>query len=493
MPHSSESSSKVPTAPKVEKKLKRTSTRIVETLASKTTSLSPEEAIDVYRGTPPTKAPKHIKAPPSVPIFRNTFDLINNSHNFVLKSAEDYGMVFRSNFFFRDNIFLLGGDAFQYVTEDPEKIFSAGLGTEAFLSNMFPNSLLSDDFSAHRVSRRVLQGAFKKDSLVNYLDAMNPLIEQFIAKWNTGAGNYIEFYGAVKSMVLNLATASLLGLELGERLDKVNKAYLDIVKGCTAIIQYPLPGTTLRRGFKARAYATEFLQELIDERRAKPGSDMISLLCQAEDDEGNRFTDVEIIDHILGMIFAAHDTTTSSMNSIMFALNQHPKWQDELLEEYQQFDSKYADYDITTKLEKTAWVFKEATRLYSPVGAIIRRNIRPFEWDGYEIPENCWVYASIHWNHMSEEYWRNPRSFDPERFNDERAEHKNHRYAWCPFGGGVHKCIGMHFAEMQIKAILFQLLPKYRMAIKPGFVPEHTFVPVMMPKKGLPISFTQRH
>ena len=471
---------------------KSQSSHIINSLSSKTQDLSPDDALKVYSGTFPTKIPPLVKGPKGIPFIRNTFDLINNSHQFALECSREYGMVYRTNLFFRDNIVILGGDAFQYVTEDPDKIFSAALGTEAFIGKMFPNSLLLNDFTQHRYQRRVLQAAFKRDSLAGYLDRMNPLIDEFTNHWNTGPESFLELYQTVKSMTLDLATASLLGLELGDQLTKINQVYLNIAKGCSAVIQYPLPGTALRRGLKARNYMVEFLTKLIKERRLNPGNDMVSLLCLAKDDEGNQFSDSEVVDHILGMIFAAHDTTTSSMNSIIFSLDQHPQWQETLLDEYAQFPTKYADYETVSQLEKTGWIFRESTRLYPPVGAIARRNIRPFEWEGYQIPENSWVHSNIYFNHMWEKYWTRPESFEPERFGSERAEHKSHRYAWCPFGGGVHKCLGLHFAEMQVKAILFQLLKKYRFSLKPQFKPQHTYVPVMLPKKGVPVSFTSR-
>jgi len=90
------------------------------------------------------------------------------------------------------------------------------------------------------------------------------------------------------------------------------------------------------------------------------------------------------------------------------------------------------------------------------------------------------------------EYWSNPEQFDPERFVEGRREDKSHTYAFAPYGGGVHKCIGMHFSSVMVKAVMHQLLLKYRWSIERGYeLPwDHKSMPV--PKDGLPVRLTRR-
>jgi cytochrome P450 len=101
------------------------------------------------------------------------------------------------------------------------------------------------------------------------------------------------------------------------------------------------------------------------------------------------------------------------------------------------------------------------------------------------------VGINIHWTHHSEEYWDNPHSFDPMRFTPDKVKAR-HKYAWVPFGGGAHMCLGLHFAYMQIKVLMAQLLQQYRIEPTSGgadYKPEWQAWPIPQPKDGLKVSF----
>ena len=101
---------------------------------------------------------------------------------------------------------------------------------------------------------------------------------------------------------------------------------------------------------------------------------------------------------------------------------------------------------------------KEALRRYPPLPTMPRYATRAFDFMGYTIPAGTHVgITPIHTHHM-EEIWSQPFRFDPERFAPGREEHKRHPFAWVPFGGGAHMCLGQHFAYMQVKALMAQLL-----------------------------------
>jgi hypothetical protein len=106
---------------------------------------------------------------------------------------------------------------------------------------------------------------------------------------------------------------------------------------------------------------------------------------------------------------------------------------------------------------------------------------------GHYIPEGTIVVANIYPTHRMEPWWNEPDTFDPERFNDERREDKSHRMAWAPFGKGAHKCLGMYFAGMEIKAIMHQMLLGFRWSVDPDYSPPISFGTGPFPADGLPI------
>lgn len=120
------------------------------------------------------------------------------------------------------------------------------------------------------------------------------------------------------------------------------------------------------------------------------------------------------------------------------------------------------NYDQLNSVPLIDHTFSEVLRMYPPVVGVIRRMIRTCEIGGYEVPAHTVVQTSILANHYLEEYWREPFKFDPMRFTEGRQAHKQHPYLWTPFGGGAHKCIGLHFADMLFKSVLFQAVKQFR-------------------------------
>ena len=110
-------------------------------------------------------------------------------------------------------------------------------------------------------------------------------------------------------------------------------------------------------------------------------------------------------------------------------------------------------------------MFRETLRMNAPVGVVARRAMRDTELDGYFIPAGTQLMLGIYATQRMEPWWRDPDRFDPERFSAERREDHSHKHAWIPFGSGVHKCIGMHFGAMEVKAILHAMLLRFRWSV----------------------------
>ena len=143
---------------------------------------------------------------------------------------------------------------------------------------------------------------------------------------------------------------------------------------------------------------------------------------------------------------------------------------------------------ILGKLDLTEMAFKEALRFVPPVPSMPRRALKSFEYSGYRIPAGAHVGINIHYRHNDEKHWEDPYTFDPMRFTPEQVKAR-HKYAWVPFGGGAHMCLGLHFAYMQVKILLAQMLPRYRIELAAGD-PEWQAWPIPKPKDGLKLKLT---
>jgi cytochrome P450 len=330
-----------------------------------------------------------------------------------------------------------------------------------------------------------MQGAFTRSALRGYLDQMNPEIEQTLASWPKG--ERMLAFPAYKRLTLQLACKVFLGMKLDAETERLNRAFAGAVAASMSFVRLPIPGLEFDRGLRGRRYMEQLFGGMLAEKRASQGDDMFSLLCRAQDEDGTRFSDQEIIDHIVFLMMAAHDTTTSTLSSMTYELARNPEWQERAREESLALGKARIDPEDMPALRSLNLVLQETLRRYPPLSTIPRVALRPFEFGGYLIPARSMVVVyPIHTHHMPE-LWTSPFTFDPERFAPEREEHKRHSHAYTPFGGGAHMCIGLRFAELQIRSLMHQLLQRYRIRVPDGYVMPVQQAPISKPIDGLPI------
>jgi cytochrome P450 len=130
---------------------------------------------------------------------------------------------------------------------------------------------------------------------------------------------------------------------------------------------------------------------------------------------------------------------------------------------------------------------KECMRLVTAVPGVARKTVKDTQVLGFEIPADTYITVNMHLTQNLDEYWPDPTRFDPERFAEHRREDKVHRHAWIPFGSGVHKCIGLYFGGMQVKAAMHQLLLHYRWDVPDAYELPIDWTSLPRPKDGLPI------
>lgn len=423
------------------------------------------------------------------PLLGSTVPFLKDYHKMVTELADKYGLVFKGSVLFQRGVTLLGPEANEFVLKDPEHVFSSRAAWNPLLEKLFTDGLMLRDFADHKFHRRIMQQAFKKPALASYLDRMNAHIGSEIQNWP--ADQEIRFLDNIKSLLLDVGAQIFFGMEMGPESDKVNQSFIDTTDASLAVVRIPIPGNLWHRGMKGRRYLEKFVTGLIPEKRNSEQSDFFSELCKAAEEEGG-LSDQDVMNHMIFLLFAAHDTTTSTLCSIIYMLAKHPHWQDVLVEEMKSLAKDGLDYDDLGKMEKTGWVFRETLRMRPALTTFPRRTVKDVQYQGYTLPKNTLVNVSTLYTHYMEEYWSNPTTFDPERFSDERAEHKKHFYQWVPFGGGHHKCLGLNFAELQTKTFLFHFLQRYRVSIKPGYELPTQQVPLIMPKDGLPVVLEKR-
>jgi len=396
-----------------------------------------------------------------------------------------HGPVSYAELGFMKVVNLFGPDANRFVLLDKDRIFSARKPWMTIMGRVFPNGLLLMDGDEHKLNRKIMHTAFKSHALRSYAELMNPMIAAEIGAWDRHEPFLV--YRGMKELTLGMAARIFVGIDLGDETRRMNGAFEDLVAASMSQLRLPIPGLEFYRGLQAREFMVRFFEKLIPEKRAAESSDIFARLCHAVTDEGERFEDAQIIDHMSFLMMAAHDTTTSTLSSMMYELAKHPDWQDRVRDECFANGSDALTFDELDRLEVTGRVMRETLRRHPPLPVIPRVAEEETEFDGYRIPRGAMCVVSPIFTHHMPEWWPDPWRFDPDRFTPERAEHERHTHCWIPFGGGPHMCIGLRFAEMQVKLVLHHVARRYRWSVPEGYEMPVQQAPISKPMDELPV------
>jgi cytochrome P450 len=438
---------------------------------------------------PKRNALTHIPGDEGWPIIGKTLQVLADPKGHIEANGAKYGPVYRTHVFGETNVVLLGPEANELVMFDQQKLFSSTHGWNKVLGLLFPRGLMLLDFDEHRLHRKALSVAFKSGPMKSYLADLDRGISARVAQWKAKPGE-LQLYPSMKQLTLDLAAASFLGADIGPEVDEINRAFVDMVAAAVAPIRRPLPGTQMAAGVRGRKRIVAYFREQIPLRRGNHGADdLFSQLCRATHEDGALLSEQDIIDHMSFLMMAAHDTLTSSLTTFVGELAAHPEWQARLRDEVKGLGIEANDPSSIDNLEKmplSEMAFKEALRLKPPVPSMPRRAVRDFSFRGYDIPVGTSVGINPLYTHHMPEIWTEPDKFDPMRFSDE-ASRNRHRFAWVPFGGGAHMCLGLHFAYMQAKTFARHFLQNLEVSLEPGYKADWQMCPIQNPRDGLKV------
>ncbi|MGI5203722.1 cytochrome P450 [Spirillospora sp. CA-108201] len=429
---------------------------------------------------------KPVPGVPGVPYIGSTLAVMRDPIGMARKRYAEYGPVAWGWLLGQRTVTVHGPEAAEVVLVNRDKAFANGPAWSYFIGPFFNRGIMLLDFEEHLHHRRIMQQAFTRPRLRSYMDAMAPGIVRGVESWEPGQD--FKVYDHIKKLTLDLAVDVFMGVELAaaERA-RVNGAFIDAVRAGTAYVRFPVPGLRWHKGLQARKVLEEFFYRHLPAKREGDGSDLFSALCQAETDDGERFTDEDVVNHMIFALMAAHDTTTITLTTMAYYLAKYPEWQERLRERSLDHGAEPPGFDDLDAFTGIDMVMKESMRMVTPVPALPRRVVKDTSILGFHIPAGTTVVVPMLSNHHMADWWSDPDEFDPGRFSPERREDKVHKYAWAPFGGGAHKCIGLHFAGMQVKTILHQMLLRYRWSVPARYEWPLDTTSLPSPKDGLPV------
>ena len=433
---------------------------------------------------------KPITGDSGLPILGHLIETFRGGPDYILEQYRKHGPIFYSQSPALSAVMALGPDATQAVFTNRNKDFSQR-AWDPIIGPFFDGGLMLLDFDEHLFHRRIMQEAFTRTRLSGYVPHVDSVATRVLANdWVSDDPRFL-FYPAIKELTLDIASEVFMGHPAGtdrELVTTINQAFTTTTRAGNAIVRKPVPPLSWWRGIKARDTLERYFTSRIDEKRRSESTDMFSVLCHSRDEDGGTFTDDQIVSHMIFLMMAAHDTSTSTMTTMAYHLAANPEWQDRLREESQRIGDGPLDIESLEKLETYDLVVNESLRMMTPLPFNFRQTVRDTELLGFFIPADTAVVTWPSINHRLPELWTDPEKFDPERFSEPRNEHKRHRYAFAPFGGGAHKCIGMVFGQLEIKTVMHRLLTRYRLELpKAGYTPRYDYGGMPVPLDGMPI------
>jgi cytochrome P450 len=401
---------------------------------------------------PDDAAIAHIPGKRGLPLVGIMPEALLDPLGFSERMVARYGPVYRFHAFGNWHVHLTGPEANELVLFDESGIFSAKEGWGQLIEPLFPGALLIKDGPEHRVDRRLMGEAFKQAQLTGYQQIFSQDIEGGVEAW---LGRRIAPYPEIRKLTFRIAAATFLGVPLDEEAKLAIHSLGRMIRSLLAM--GTMPSLARARGHVARARLERVLRRLIAEKRERPGTDFLSRMAMLRDEDGSQLEPARICDSFTFLLSAAHDTLASSLTSLVYYLAAFPEWAAGLRRELETSGIEEPVDAATAHLPLMDMFYKETLRLNGPAPVVWRRSVRDFSIYGHRIPAGTMCGANLMMAHRLPSVWPEPSRFDPTRFAPE-AELTRSRFAYIPFGAGVHKCLGMHFAQQQARIFLAFLL-----------------------------------
>jgi len=416
----------------------------------------------------------------------------------LLGAYEEHGPIFSMRLLHTKVVFMLGPEANNFITVAHPENFHWRESSFGDLIPLLGDGLLTIDDDYHDRARAIMMPAFHRRQLTASVNAMTIEAEAAIAALRPGA--VADVYDWMRNLAMRIAMRALLGLDPDESGKGAAAAeHFERALGFYGI-DYPLrllrgPGSPWRKLIASRQILDEIVFGEIKRRRAAPDDerqDILSLLLGGRGEEGEAFTDREVRDQVMTLMFAGHDTSTSTLSFMMHELARHPDVAERLCEEQDRvLGGKPPSVDSLEEMPYLDMVLDEVLRLYPPAWIGPRRAVRDFEFGGYSIPKGAYVNYCSWASHRIPEVFPDPEAFIPERFTRERKAALP-RGAYVPFGAGQRICIGKRFGQTEVKLVATMLLQRLRLDALPGRTMTVRQMPTLSPRGGLQMRVLSR-
>jgi cytochrome P450 len=368
------------------------------------------------------------------------------------------------------------------------------------LVSFLGDGLLTIDGDLHKQHRHLLLPAFHRKHVESYHDTMALYTQRLLDSWE--AGQQVDMLHEMQRLTLSIASKTLFNVEIGDHTEELGKAFTTVLSRGNdywvwwniPFMNRNLPFTPYGRLYQAKARIDRFVDEIIAEHRAssEDSGDIVSMLLAARDEDGNKLSDRQVRDHAITILLAGHETTANALTWALYLLSRNEPVREKLLNELSKvLAGRTPTIEDLANLPYLEMVFNETLRLYPPVWILLRRAIESVEVDGTNVSKGDVVWLSQWVMHRMPEYFLDPETFMPERFDAQNGMKLSvpqtgfPQFAFFPFGGGSRHCLGMTFAYMEARIVLAMLLQRFTPLLVDGFSVVPRPLVTLRPRHGM--------
>lgn len=430
--------------------------------------------------------------------LRRTWQGRHDVLRLILDGYRRHGPVFGTRILHNYQVFMIGPEANHFMLVSGRENFAWRHGRLGDLITLIGDGLLTTDGEYHDASREILMPAFHRERVAAAVAIMVEEAERTADRLEPGA--IVDVYHWTRDLAMRIAMRALFGFDpdSGQASEIAARFESGLgFHGREFVLQVLVgPGTPHARLVRDRRALERLVGAEISARRESGGGggdDILASLLGATDAEGRSLSDAQVLDHVLTLLFAGHDTTTSTLTFLVYELARNPDWRGRVGAELDAAvggDGPGAE-QLLGGLPLLSQAVDETLRLYPPAWLGARRAVRDFEFAGARVPAGLPVSYSSWASHRLPEVFEDPDCFRPERFEPERRAQLP-RGAYVPFGQGPRVCIGKRFGYTEVQAIAAALLRRFEPELPPAHRLKVQWAPTLSPKGGLRLRLRPR-
>jgi cytochrome P450 len=373
------------------------------------------------------------------------------------------------------------GDLTHQILVAKAKHFRKADRDVSIMGTILGNGLVTNNDTAHhKKQRKLVQPGFHFRRIESYAEIMADYSQRYVSDWQGGerdiADDMFKLTMYIVSKTLFNTDMSVMQQgadDIGETMEIVQS---EVNKRFHQIVVFPdwVPTPRNLKLNRARKTLNTTIDEMIQAREKDTSQessqrlDMMSMLLDARYEDGGKMDHKLVMDELITLFVAGHETTSNALTWCFYLLSQHPEIQQKV---HHELDTCVGNEEVAFKhvgdLNYTEMVVKEAMRLLPPAWVLNTRQANEdIEVAGYHFPKDKVIFLSPYANHRNPKYFDNPDNFDPERFSPER-EKSIPKHAYIPFGLGPRVCIGQSFAMMEAKIILATIMKRFSFELAP--------------------------